>query len=148
MINRFPNNISYGGKISAIFYTTISAISESDRKISAIIFFPTHLFYLSRNFPQPGLPSFARWVARWASAPRLVVTSAPAELRVVDGRGHGLTLGSEDPGKMVGFFQVSWFPLGKAWVGFGKNETGSCVKETVENAMAFEFLRRKTWRCV
>lgn len=39
--------------------------------------------------------SFARWVARWALTPRLVV-SASAELRVVDG-GHGLLLGSEEP---------------------------------------------------
>jgi hypothetical protein len=28
------------------------------------------------------------------------------------------------------------------------NETGSCVKETEEHVMAFEFLQRKTWRCV
>eukprot|EP00435_Cladocopium_sp_Y103_P050617 s47_g15.t1 len=36
--------------------------------------------------------SFARWVARWALQPRLVL-SVSAELRVVDG--HGVTLGSE-----------------------------------------------------
>jgi hypothetical protein len=73
--------------------------------INISYFFPP--FFSIAEISPSRAPSFARWVARWALTPRLVV-SASAELRVVDG-GHGLLLGSEDPGKMVDFSRFPGF---------------------------------------
>lgn len=79
------------------------------------IYFPTFFFYLSRNFPQPG-PKFRPLGGALgvdASAGRLCVRGASG-----GGRPRPwLVAGLRGPWKNGGFFQVSWFPLGKKWVG-------------------------------
>jgi hypothetical protein len=98
-----------GGKVSAIFIPlfSISAIFHNCFPTISIFHISSHLFFSIAEISPSRAPSFARWVARWALTPRLVV-SASAELRVVDG-GHGLLLGSEDPGKMVDFSRFPGF---------------------------------------
>lgn len=78
------------------------------------IFLPPFFFY-RRNFPQPG-PKFRPLGGALgvdASAGRLCVRGASG-----GGRRPWLVAGLRGPWKNGGFFQVSWFPLGKKWVGF------------------------------